>query len=114
MPFQRYPLPKGVTAKEYETALEYTGLEEWIFKRQKGILIRSMMMVALYRYSQRDKNDWFMPSVLSDEMVPMQPLGGTPLISVNRANSLMRQIIRKTDRWEQRRGRLQIEYRRTK
>lgn len=110
----RYPLPKGVTEAEYEAALDYTALKDWVFKRKKGVLIRGMLMVALYRYSKRDENDWFEPSVLSDEMVPMQPLGGTPLISVNRANSLMRQVVRKTDRWEMRHGRLQIEYRRTK
>lgn len=114
MPRFRYPLPKGVSEGEYEQALEYTGLRDWVFKRKKGVLVRGMIMLALFRFSKRDKKDWFKASVLSDEMVPMQPLGGTPLISVNRANSLMRQVVRKTDRWEMRHGRLQIEYRRTK
>ncbi len=114
MPRFRYPLPKGVTEAEYEAALEYTGLRHWVFKRKKGVLIRGMLMVALLRYSKRDENEWFDPQVLSDEIVPMQPLGGTPLISVARINSLMRQVVRKVDRWEYRHGKLKIEYRRTK
>tara|TARA_R110002073_G_scaffold17552_6_gene66019 strand:- start:349 stop:705 length:357 start_codon:yes stop_codon:yes gene_type:complete len=91
-PHFRYSLPKGVSSREFEDMLETIDFKDWIFHKSKGLLIRGMMGMALYRYE--DEGEWFSSKSLVTFLLDMESRTGAVNTSHYRITSLMRQIVR--------------------